>query len=235
MCGEQSAPARGCPEAGGSPPRVRGTVLSELQEPRLSGITPACAGNSSSAASSTSPSQDHPRVCGEQMTSRGCPRGCAGSPPRVRGTVRRLKKKLIICRITPACAGNSARTPWQLFGNQDHPRVCGEQIKGRFEERENEGSPPRVRGTGNFSAADARPIGITPACAGNRDRTGTPTRGTKDHPRVCGEQHLVMRCQLKGLGSPPRVRGTDTVKGGSVAEIGITPACAGNRYPYADE
>ena len=76
-------------------------------------------------------------------------------------------------------------------------------------------------------------MGITPACAGNRLGCKRVTINLRDHPRVCGEQAFGVGPPGRHFGSPPRVRGTDTVKGGSVAEIGITPACAGNSHRAA--
>ena len=69
----------------GSPPRVRGKrehgILGELRR----GITPACAGKTSSHKKTISPSVDHPRVCGENVSLSSKFFGFPGSPPRVRG------------------------------------------------------------------------------------------------------------------------------------------------------
>ena len=153
----------------------------------------------------------------------------AGSPPRVRGTGLRKRLNPPHGRITPACAGNSILSRFPVCRCKDHPRVCGEQ---------NEilnflwfvlGSPPRVRGTGFPPGIPPGPYRITPACAGNSTFSDYGEDIDKDHPRVCGEQVNVRISRQRGIGSPPRVRGT-------VPELllplpcrGITPACAGNR------
>ena len=49
----------------GSPPLARGILCSPLQSPELSGITPACAGNTFSIYSHNAVSRDHPRLRGE--------------------------------------------------------------------------------------------------------------------------------------------------------------------------
>ena len=127
VCGEQASGPHRAAIRLGSPPRVRGTEYSMYNMFCQYGITPACAGNSSSAASSTSPSQDHPRVCGEQVGFIGKIPTQLGSPPRVRGTEHGSKRHGQVRRITPACAGNRWG-PWQKCpGPGDHPRVCGEQ------------------------------------------------------------------------------------------------------------
>ena len=75
---------------------------------------------------------------------------------------------------------------------------------------------------------------ITPACAGNRSLSSSVIAGSKDHPRVCGEQCSHRLLLLLCVGSPPRVRGTVEEETGEPWEIGITPACAGNRGRASD-
>ncbi len=90
----------------GSPPRARGTGAVRVPRAGWPGITPACAGNRSSARGRHRPTRDHPRVRGEQaMTVCSVPR-CPGSPPRARGTDERGGVGDGALGITPACAGN---------------------------------------------------------------------------------------------------------------------------------
>ena len=90
------------------------------------------------------------------------------------------------------------------------------------------GSPPRVRGTASNSHLRYRRHRITPACAGNRRPAACIARSPWDHPRVCGEQPFSS-CQANAtIGSPPRVRGTDTHIVIRLRKSRITPACAGN-------
>ena len=77
----------------GSPPRVRGTVYQHFAGRELPGITPACAGNSHPNPLFHLKSEDHPRVCGEQVCASDHTQYTAGSPPRVRGTVLRLSHR----------------------------------------------------------------------------------------------------------------------------------------------
>ena len=72
--------------------------------------------------------------------------------------------------------------------------MCGEQHFFYMRPGPIKGSPPRVRGTVSVCQLGQQIPGITPACAGNsgfRLRQG-PALG--DHPRVCGEQVLSVRC-----------------------------------------
>ena len=107
VCGEQVIlrPQKSGPP--GSPPRVRGTVISIIQRGPPRRITPACAGNRAFLAPSYSLGKDHPRVCGEQPAFVITCAAISGSPPRVRGTAPVVYILGRIPRITPACAGNS--------------------------------------------------------------------------------------------------------------------------------
>ena len=98
-CGYETLPL-------GSPPRVRGTVNNGGLMDKLKGITPACAGNSTSWSEGAMFEKDHPRVCGEQSFTGCCNHSRTGSPPRVRGTVKKADLVVLDDRITPACAGN---------------------------------------------------------------------------------------------------------------------------------
>ena len=73
-------------------------------------------------------------------------------------------------------------------------------------------------------------MAITPACAGNRRSLSRREAKTKDHPRVCGEQFGISPVQNDRGGSPPRVRGTVHIPFPPHPGLGITPACAGNRF-----
>ena len=170
MCGEQPRSLSDEAYERGSPPRVRGTVHPAFPDHRGHGITPACAGNRRRCRRTCIKSQDHPRVCGEQMTACIDGRGLAGSPPRVRGTDTNFGNKVIDGGITPACAGNSFFNSLCQLLFWDHPRVCGEQRLAVPVLFTAPGSPPRVRGTANTGNKCRLNIGITPACAGNSSR-----------------------------------------------------------------
>ena len=109
LCGEKiTAPAKRSLQTG-SPPPVRGKAHGVLHLLEALGITPACAGKSTSGSSSRSTTKDHPRLCGEKCTPSRAAEMPLGSPPPVRG------KALSVCecarkiRITPACAGKRLR------------------------------------------------------------------------------------------------------------------------------
>ena len=90
VCGEQQLQTAGRGYRKGSPPRVRGTADLTGYTPPVTGITPACAGNRRITMCVWQPKRDHPRVCGEQPQHGHMDVITTGSPPRVRGTGRRV-------------------------------------------------------------------------------------------------------------------------------------------------
>ena len=147
MCGEQIRPRYVQLLPLGSPPRVRGTGGTPHTKGRRLRITPACAGNRGMPLIYGCSVEDHPRVCGEQITPSPKIPCLTGSPPRVRGTVSYSSYDYSYHRITPACAGNSKCHGPVRVSHLDHPRVCGEQDAIMDSGSSKVGSPPRVRGT----------------------------------------------------------------------------------------
>ena len=148
MCGEKAFWICGKKCQRGSPPRVRGKVLCMVKQPEME--------------------RDHPRVCGEKLSSAIA----EAMPPR----------------ITPACAGKSKRRGGALALEEDHPRVCGEKLLCRITYGSPQGSPPRVRGKEEIIGIPANIVRITPACAGKSASLPKRINGEGDHPRVCGEK-----------------------------------------------
>ena len=105
-CGEQRLPLLHPLSLLGSPPRMRGTVLTGVFVGCLLRITPAHAGNSCSKVHQRRARADHPRACGEQSCTYTLRNTVLGSPPRMRGTDCRNLRRHAAVRITPAHAGN---------------------------------------------------------------------------------------------------------------------------------
>ena len=170
----------------GSPPRVRGKVRDQGPGRRALGITPACAGKREQRHSTEAGFRGYPRERGEK-------------PGHLQPLLR--------LRITPAFAGKSVPGSVPGSRSRDHPHVCGEKCTGRRIDFSDTGSPPRVRGKGDFLCQPADTAGITPACAGKRRLPVSARRYRRDHPRVCGERHLMTTSSTSGKESPPRARG----------------------------
>ena len=125
-CGENIVLFAGQALCSGSPPRMRGKLVSSGQVSQAQRITPADAGKTPSLSESR--------------------KSPAGSPPRMRGKQPFEWFAEIRVGITPADAGKTrfgGNTPNSLW---DHPRGCGENLKRLIFLPEVLGSPPRMRG-----------------------------------------------------------------------------------------
>ena len=71
----------------------------------VGGITPAYAGKSSTPTLHILIRRDHPRLCGEKLVLVGVVERFQGSPPPMRGKVRKYFWFFHARRITPAYAG----------------------------------------------------------------------------------------------------------------------------------
>ena len=69
--------------------------------------------------------------------------------------------------IIPAYAGNTVQIIVVIFGQWDHPRVCGEHLSSRADTSGSLGSSPRMRGTQRYGSTYEQAAGIIPAYAGN--------------------------------------------------------------------
>ena len=145
---------------------MRGKVVGSEELPGVVGITPAYAGKSTHQPPSGRGTRDHPRVCGEKLSTTSTDIHPAGSPPRVRGKVSAGKILLHDGGITPACAGKSLARSCLPGCLRDHPRACGEKFWALVRAVMALGSPPRMRGKERCGSGYRAPAGITPACAG---------------------------------------------------------------------
>ena len=166
MCGENCKRLLPACRAAGSPPHVRGKRFYPAFRRQQRGITPACAGKTAKSATDLYPSQDHPRMCGEnQIPSSGRNHG-PGSPPHVRGKPPDTISSTHRFGITPACAGKTPGCLRNRMNGRDHPRMCGENAPPDNTLCSALGSPPHVRGKLILRIQLPLVLGITPACAG---------------------------------------------------------------------
>ena len=129
MCGEKpDCKAKRNPKKG-SPPHVRGKEIGDPASCKPSRITPACAGKSFEEHGFVIGVWDHPRMCGEKLTTFDAGKLIPGSPPHVRGKAAVYAEPFTGSRITPACAGKRLRLTGICLLLWDHPRMCGEKPK----------------------------------------------------------------------------------------------------------
>ena len=188
VCGEKSHACNTNDKAMGSPPRMRGKGMAKRTSMVHHGITPAYAGKSTIQRRNAYRGWDHPRVCGEKLTTFDSGKLIPGSPPRMRGKDPFPSRLAPAVRITPAYAGKRVSVVVVGLPCRDHPRVCGEKRMTFRSAVIACGSPPRMRGKEEDAAAKRQAHGITPAYAGKRGLHPCMPDDCRDHPRVCGEK-----------------------------------------------
>ena len=235
MCGEHWFSAALPPLSVGSSPRVRGAPVRPRNALHVGGIIPACAGSTTNYVAAPEETRDHPRVCGEHQChlTKAC--GLVGSSPRVRGALWCPSSSMDDTGIIPACAGSTGGFPHFHRLVRDHPRVCGEHPWQSSAHSWTVGSSPRVRGAHRSPMNLRTCSGIIPACAGSTLGLAGLGWAGWDHPRVCGEHHIVLDDEVAGKGSSPRVRGARRHAVLQGAEDGIIPACAGSTLSYSSK
>ena len=144
--GEYIFSERGIATSTGSPPLARGIQRKSVFNYERAGITPACAGNTTSSLKKTAIPWDHPRLRGEYMLPSSETYVRLGSPPLARGIQRSRMIPRLKIRITPACAGNTKHIHLNMRHMRDHPRLRGEYMLPSSETYVRLGSPPLARG-----------------------------------------------------------------------------------------
>ena len=107
MCGDHIKSEPQLWTVGGSPPHVRGPLISELISSSGLGITPACAGTTFCWQKTKKFCKDHPRMCGDHLAKLLLLTRRRGSPPHVRGPPCDSDQFYKVDGITPACAGTT--------------------------------------------------------------------------------------------------------------------------------
>ena len=210
---------------------MRGKACLKNWNKRCPRITPAYAGKRHVCNAPCKGMGDHPRVCGEKDAEMAVLSQEMGSPPRMRGKAVMPSTRMSAARITPAYAGKSILPHLFDCAGWDHPRVCGEKFFNVSSVWSLTGSPPRMRGKGLQNLSRPCWYGITPAYAGKRLLRQLRHITSRDHPRVCGEKSGRRGLRVRQWGSPPRMRGKESLTFHSPPFAGITPAYAGKRIP----
>ena len=105
LCGEKLVTSGNSGMGIGSPPPMRGKAVCTRFFQLGDGITPAYAGKRPFRGAILPECQDHPRLCGEKLTSSKIYGINSGSPPPMRGKGNGSESRKTCSRITPAYAG----------------------------------------------------------------------------------------------------------------------------------
>ncbi len=129
-CGEHALTLRSFSGGWGSSPRMRGTHSRCDDSERRRGIIPAHAGNTRLYRIYLVQHRDHPRACGEHRSGALRLVKRMGSSPRMRGTLGGCASDDRLRGIIPAHAGNTSKGRESPAAPGDHPRACGEHMRG---------------------------------------------------------------------------------------------------------
>ena len=148
----------------------------------------------------------------------------------MRGTPSRTRCEGRQSGIIPAYAGNTVPLRSIHSAYWDHPRICGEHLRGLHACMSEQGSSPHMRGTLLAHGVECAITGIIPAYAGNTFIPRSINIFSQDHPRICGEHIAKNLTTGEVKGSSPHMRGTRIRPPEYARTLGIIPAYAGNTW-----
>ncbi len=190
----------------GRPPRARERRRGDPRPGLARGTTPACAGTTKACGLSAATRWDDPRVRGNDLLAMKHNLVAEGRPPRARERLSDSGRRPGRTGTTPACAGTTmcrGRCGWWM---RDDPRVRGNDPRGRRFLLCSGGRPPRARERRRLGRGRALRGGTTPACAGTTTCARTPSRASRDDPRVRGNDIALALAPVIAQGRPPRAR-----------------------------
>ena len=130
----------------GSSPRMRGKLHVIDENSFVNRLIPAHAGKTGGPTIVASLAWAHPRACGENGYEPVNPASIDGSSPRMRGKLLPTTQEDYEAGLIPAHAGKTGVCVFGCGWFRAHPRACGENVVGEFEEVSSAGSSPRMRG-----------------------------------------------------------------------------------------
>ena len=166
-------------------------------------------------------------MCGGIADGALLPLGAEGLSPRVRGNLKRRKRREHREGSIPACAGESSFSSIFSMPSRVYPRVCG-GISILLDYVDSaKGLSPRVRGNPAGGPLRARYQGSIPACAGESALHRASGGLARVYPRVCGGINNTLDSDATFIGLSPRVRGNRQLSSSSGLWVRSIPACAG--------
>ena len=145
-CGDDHNPVSIGMQAMGTPPRMRGRPRSSVRLPVRWRNTPADAGTTFGAPTTTRTTAEHPRGCGDDSVPNSVNALSIGTPPRMRGRRQPSWRHWPRPRNTPADAGTTRGRQGRHPAGPEHPRGCGDDTITVDSSDTVNGTPPRMRG-----------------------------------------------------------------------------------------
>ncbi len=137
----------------GSSPRLWGTVLAHLGQLGVERFIPTPVGNGPRTTPWGASTTVHPHACGERPSHAHQPCGPRGSSPRLWGTDGGSPGQALLVRFIPTPVGNGRTGLRESPRRSVHPHACGERTKEEASMYRENGSSPRLWGTGSVEAS----------------------------------------------------------------------------------
>ena len=211
----------------GSSPLTRGKHPHHARNDQRTGLIPAHAGKTSSPGVPCCASWAHPHSRGENIITGIIGVLSEGSSPLTRGKLSCCLPVLPVHGLIPAHAGKTSPTCNATPTTWDHPRSRGENRSCCSRGRAMSGSSPLTRGKRSGLGGGADRAGIIPAHAGKTRLRASWAWRTWAHPRLRGENPIIVACRLPAAGSSPLTQGKPMPFIGNSHPKGIIPAHAG--------
>ena len=211
----------------GTAPRARGRLPAGLTLTRLQRNSPACAGTTDTGGSPDAGSGEQPRVRGDDQSPQGRRQCGQGTAPRARGRQPVPRGDQPDRGNSPACAGTTwpcAGTSWRA---PNSPACAGTTHAATVDRLAGEGTAPRARGRPSTAGTAASVYRNSPACAGTTGRSPGTRSGSREQPRVRGDDDRSHIASLVRAGTAPRARGRRPRLQRGDHPGGNSPACAG--------
>ena len=125
----------------------------------------------------------------------------------MRGKLRPRRRPLPPRRNIPAYAKKTRRRQIRRHCPPEHPRVCGENLCATWDTQGLAGTSPRMRGKPRQHPPTPKGRRNIPAYAGKTPSKPVPMDKTPEHPRVCGENNMLLINFEPEFGTSPRMRG----------------------------
>ena len=196
-CGENSLLCESRAGPAGTSPRMRGKRQNRRPHAHPSRNIPAHAGKTPRIKAIFSPSSEHPRACGENLSNIPCGTRRRGTSPRMRGKRSLSFHRSSSRRNIPAHAGKTSTLLAIASLYEEHPRACGENFLKVFCVIYVTGTSPRMRGKPQAGKAVCSFSGNIPAHAGKTPYVVTVhslKKGTS--PRMRGKLSLNQAARL---------------------------------------
>ena len=234
MRGDQSLRMKTPSSSSGSSPHARGSDCSWHEHHGSERFIPACAGIRVPGRALRRRSSVHPRMRGDQDASMTLPNTSGGSSPHARGSGQLDGVRGHVPRFIPACAGIRGGPGKRDLSGSVHPRMRGDQKMPQLVLWLIIGSSPHARGSGRHIPERRPSPRFIPACAGIRALTLLLPLIFSVHPRMRGDQDVVVLVTGDADGSSPHARGSDGVIVWIVVQGRFIPACAGISWAVTD-